>query len=208
MLPLQRTWTRNSSHAARPLRPRCKIHPPRPHDCDTRQMYDRMCTIHACQQRQRWRRPIKVATLLLAIVCAGLMSCFANAHAHQVHRDKWAKLTRIVPLSAKGFTPPALADPPALLFLVASMSFTASTHAYYITNRDDVFQNAILLSGTMLGLLMALSLDLGILLGIFGLEQWFLLLSLVVSDVFHFVCVRRQRCEGCVSNQDFGDENA
>jgi hypothetical protein len=171
-------------------------------------MYDGMCTIHACQQPQRWRRPIKVVTFLLAIVCAGLMSCFANAHAHQVHRDKWEKLASIVPTSAKDFTLPLLADPPALLFLVASMSFTASTHAYYTTNRGYIFQNTILLSGAVLGLLMALSLDLGILLGIFGLEPWFLLLSLVVSDIFHFVCVRRQRCEGCVSNQEFGDEKA
>ena len=136
------------------------------------------------------------------------MSCFANAHAHQVHREKWAKLTSIFPISAKGSTHPTLAEPPALLFLVASISFTASTHAYYSTNRGDIFQNTTLLSGTVLGLLMALSMDLGILLGIFGLEPWFLLLCLILSDVFHFVCVRRQRCEACVSNQEFGDEKA
>ena len=136
------------------------------------------------------------------------MSKFAYAHSHEVHRDKWEKLTSIFPITAKPFVHSILADPPALLFLIASMSFTASAFAYYSINRSDVFQNTILLSGTVLGLVVALSMDLGILLGIFGLEQWFLLLSLMISEVFHFVCVRKQQCEGCVSNQEFGDEKA
>jgi hypothetical protein len=195
----QYTWTRNSPGSERP---------PQPSDGDTSHMYNRMCTIHACQHRRRSRRLIKVIASLLAIVCASLMSKFAYAHSHQVYRDNGEKLTSIFPITAKPFALPSLADPPALLFLIASMSFTASAYAYYSSNRGDIFQNTILLSGTVLGLLLALSMGLGILLGIFGLEQWFLLLSLVISDIFHFICVRRQRCEGCVSNQEFGDEKA
>lgn len=136
------------------------------------------------------------------------MSGFAHAHSHQLHREKWERLISILPTSAKPFTNPILADPPALLFLIASMSFTVLVYAYYSINRNDTSQNTILLSGTVLGLLMALSMDLGILLGIFGLEQWFLLLSLILSDSFHLIFVRRQRCEGCVSNQGFDDEKA
>lgn len=33
-------------------------------------------------------------------------------------------------------------------------------------------------------------------------------LSVVMSDISHSICVRRQRCEGCVSDQGFGDEKA
>lgn len=151
---------------------------------------------------------MKAILLLLAIVCAGLMSSFAYAHSREIHRDKWAKLSSIAPISAKTFELPMPANPPALLFLIASMSFTASAYTYHSVNRSDSFQNPILILGTVLGLLMALSIDLGILLGIFGLEHWFLLLSLVISDIFHSVCVRKQRCEGCVSTQGFGDEKA
>ena len=151
---------------------------------------------------------MNIVTILLAIVCAVVMSNFAYANGLQAHRDKWEKLTMIAPISAEPLAHSTLADPPALLFLIASMSFTALAYVYYSGNQNDTFQKTILISGTVLGLLMSLSTDLGILLGIFGLEPWLLLLSLVISDVVHSISVRRQRCEGCVSIQGFGDEKA
>lgn len=173
MSPHPDTRTPDSGHAARPQRPGPR-RPPQPRDGDTRHTYNH-CTSAAnvCQRRQRWRRPMKAILLLLAIVCAGLMSSFAYAHSREIHRDKWAKLSSIAPISAKTFELPMPANPPALLFLIASMSFTASAYTYHSVNRSDSFQNPILILGTVLGLLMALSIDLGILLGIFGLEHWF-----------------------------------
>jgi hypothetical protein len=167
---------------------------PQAHDGDMRHMYNST-------------RLTKVITTLLASVCASFMSLFAFAHGHQMHRDNF-DFEVLSPAQ-----PPwhlVTTEPPAVFFFIASMSFTTLSYANYSSNRSDVYQNTILISGTVSGLLVALSLDTGVLSGIFGLEPWFLLLSLVLSDFFHFVCVRKQRCtcDECVRNEEFGDEKA
>lgn len=142
--------------------------------------------------------------MLLALACASLMSRFAYAHRNQTHRDKLDAARPSVNPQADS----ALTDPSTLLFFIASMSFTGLAYAYHSSNRSDAYQNSILIAGIVLGLLVALAMDTGILLGLFGLEPWFVLLSLVLSDFFHLICIPRQRCEECVNDQDFCDEKA
>jgi hypothetical protein len=179
------------SISGRPQRFNAPPPPPQPCDGDSRHMYNST-------------RLTKFIITLLALVCAGLMNSCAYARSHQVHRDKsWDPQPRDKPPWHL-----VILDPPALLFLIASMLFTALCYAYHASNRGDVFQRPILILGTVSGLLVALSLDTGILLGICGLEPWFLLLSLVLSDFFHLVFVRQQRCEEWVSHQELGDEKA
>lgn len=86
-----------------------------------------------------------------------------------------------------------LAQPNDLMFFAACMAFTALAYAYYRLNENDNHQKDILVSSTMTGLVVALGLDLGLLIGIFGAESWFIVLGLVVSDVFHGVCLRRSQ---------------
>lgn len=73
------------------------------------------------------------------------------------------------------------------------MAFTALAYAYHSLNQQDERQNAFLAVAAMAGLLAALSLDVGILLGIFGVEAWCILLGLVASDLFHWALNRRSR---------------
>lgn len=77
------------------------------------------------------------------------------------------------------------------------MAFAALAYFYYHSNDNDEHQKPILVSGAMAGLLVALSLNFGVFLGIFALEPWFILLSLVISDCFHFIFVHRPRHEDC-----------
>lgn len=144
--------------------------------------------------------------MLSALVCASLMSSFAYAHGRQVHRDRW--LDHQPGTKPPGHLQVLLADPSTLLFFIASMSFTALAYAYHYSNGSDTYQNTILIAGIALELLVALAMDIGILLGLFGLEPWFILLSLVLSDFFHLICVRGQRYEECVSDRGLGDEKA
>lgn len=71
------------------------------------------------------------------------------------------------------------------------MAFVALAYAYHRANQDDAYQNGVIISATVAGLVLALSLDLGILIGAFGVATWFLLLGLIFSDCFHAVCMRK-----------------
>jgi len=197
-------WASKCSDAARPQRPR-SIRLSQLRNGETSHVHAGICAIHAYS---RWRRFAKTIIAPLASVCAILMSGFAYAHGRPVNRDKWEGLTSVFVNSAKPLAPGILADPPAFLFFIASMLFTSLAYTYHSINRGDAFQNTILAWGIVLGLLTAWSMDLGVLLGVFGLEQWFLLLSLVLSDIFHLIFVRSQRCEECETDWDCGAEKA
>lgn len=151
---------------------------------------------------------MKVAILLLALVCASLMGSFAYAHANSDHRTRWDKVTNIATGRSTYLEGRLFADPPALVFFVASMSLPVGAYVYHASNDGDSFQNAFLTTGALAGLLVALAMDIGLVLGIFGLEPWFLILSLTVSDVFHFICIRRPRYEQRGLERNFGDEKA
>jgi hypothetical protein len=160
------------------------------------------------QLQWRWRRAIKTAILLLACLCASLTCSYAYAHAKNTHRDNWNALARITTDRMESLDDRILASPTALQFFLANMSLTALAYAYHSSNCGDGFQNAILVSSVVSGLLLALSLDLGIILGVFGLGPWILLLGLVISDFFHLTCVRRRRYVELESEPEYGIEKA
>jgi putative copper export protein len=147
-------------------------------------------TICRYQRNQALKRRLcKTCLLLLAATCAGAMSLFGYEQAEAFHRTTWEESTK-----DRSFTIDlhhSFPEPTASIFFVACMAFAALAYFYYHSNDNDEHQKPILVSGAMAGLLAALSLNFGVFLGIFALEPWFLLLSLVVSDCFHFVFFRR-----------------
>lgn len=135
------------------------------------------------------QRLCKACVLLLAPLCAKLTGLFAYAHARHDHRANWAELTKST--STWVVNNQRLPDPTPIVFFIACMAFAALAYLYHRSNDSDVYQKPVLVSGAMAGLLVALSSDVGVLLGVFALEPWFLLLGLVVSDCFHSVFVQR-----------------
>jgi hypothetical protein len=83
------------------------------------------------------------------------------------------------------------------------MAFTALAYTYHSLSPQDERQNAFLVVTAMAGLLTALCLDVGVLLGIFGVESWFLLLGLVASDLFFWAL---NRCSRHPDSEWLGDE--
>jgi hypothetical protein len=141
----------------------------------------------------------KACLPLLAALCAGIMGIFANAQAPGEHilSAEGESTDRTFPPTLRPMVwnthndPQKLPEPTDSFFFIACMAFAGLTSLYYRSNERDEYQKPILVSGAMVGLLAALSLDLGILLGIFALEPWVVLLSLVVSDCFHRAVLRR-----------------
>lgn len=71
------------------------------------------------------------------------------------------------------------------------MTFTSLAYTYYRLNENANHQNSILISSAMTGLTIAFGLNVGLLIGVFGIEVWSVVLGIVFSDVFHGVCLRR-----------------
>lgn len=82
-------------------------------------------------------------------------------------------------------------NPTDLHFFLSFMSLVALAYAYYILNKGDKHQNVVLVLAGAGGLVVAMSLDVGILIGIFGVETWFMTLGLVVSDALHTGYMRK-----------------
>jgi hypothetical protein len=87
--------------------------------------------------------------------------------------------------------PQLIADPTDLSFFVASMTFVALASAYYQSTRCDNRQSMIVLCVSIAGLLVAWESGVGILVGLYCVETWFVLIGLVVSDIFQAACQRR-----------------
>jgi len=87
--------------------------------------------------------------------------------------------------------PEFIAEPTGLAFFVASMAFVALASTYYQAAYCNNRQGVILLGVSITGLLVAWKLDVGMLVGLYCIETWFVLLGLVVSDIFQAACQRR-----------------
>jgi hypothetical protein len=97
--------------------------------------------------------------------------------------------------------PQFIADPNGLSFFVASMGFVALASAYYQSTCYDSRQGMIVLCVSIAGLLVVWRSGVGILVGLYCVETWFVLLGLVVSDIFQAERQRRTRPREVVEEQ-------
>jgi hypothetical protein len=81
------------------------------------------------------------------------------------------------------------------------MSFVALASTYYQSTYCDSRQDVIVVCVSIAGLLVTWSLDVGVLVGLYCVETWFVLLGLVVSDIFQAVCQRRTRPSAAEAEQ-------
>lgn len=88
------------------------------------------------------------------------------------------------------------------------MTFLALTYAYHESNGEDKHQDAFLASAAIVGLVLALSLDVGILIGVFAIVTWLTALGLVVSDLFHALYMRRPSRSKWYRQEFIGDDKA
>lgn len=73
------------------------------------------------------------------------------------------------------------------------MGFVALASVYCQATHCDSRQGVLVLCVSMAGLFIAWRLNVGILVGLYCIETWFVLLGLVVSDIFRAACQRRVR---------------
>ena len=71
------------------------------------------------------------------------------------------------------------------------MGFVALASAYYQSTCYDNRQGMIVLCVSIAGLLVVWRSGVGILVGLYCVETWFVLLGLIVSDMFQAACHRR-----------------
>jgi hypothetical protein len=71
------------------------------------------------------------------------------------------------------------------------MAFVALVSVYHQSTCCDSRQGVIVVCVSIAGLLVAWRLDVGVLIGLYCIETWFILLGLVVSDVLQAACQRR-----------------
>lgn len=81
------------------------------------------------------------------------------------------------------------------------MTFVALASAYYQSTCYDNRQGMIVLCVSIAGLLVVWRSEVGILVGLYCVETWFVLLGLVVSDIFQAECQRRTKSREVVEEQ-------
>lgn len=89
--------------------------------------------------------------------------------------------------------PQFITDPTGLSFFAASMAFVALASAYHRQKCCDNRQSMIVLCACIAGLWVVWRSGVGILVGLYCIEAWFVLLGLVVSDIFQAACQRGTR---------------
>lgn len=158
--------------------------------------------------KRRW----KAATLALASVCIRTTGNFALSHSDDIHRSRWKEITAfanarypiqmcrrkvMLTVSQQIQTPipepQFIADSSGLSFFVASMAFVALASVYHQATCCDNRQDLIVFCVSIAGLVLVWRLDVGILVGLYCIETWFVLLGLVVSDISQAACQRWTR---------------
>ncbi|KAM0719803.1 hypothetical protein Q7P37_003937 [Cladosporium fusiforme] len=148
---------------------------------------------------------IKILILILTPFCLLEVRGYTTAHLPQDEPAYTSKLMSVAMVSESWLRRRILPEPTAISFLAASMANTSLAYTYYRLNARDKHQQVIIAAAFVAGIMVALGLEIREMAAVLSMGAWSLFTGLLLSDLFHFFCVRQPRQPRQIEDGMFGE---